>query len=191
MESRFSGRRSPLYAPFVQPAPRDRARVIPEGAADPPADDDLPLIEQFLDELPSIEDYLEDTPVLAEVAPPSAGLPLEQDAEGWAIDGWQSYDWHSLAHLGRPSSGRHTSEEAWNPEPWPSMTADEGRVTHSFGDSLSIESDAGPSADEVAAALDDIAQRIRSGELPIDQFRSSPPEAAMAAVLAAMLRLRG
>lgn len=175
MESRSSDSRSLRYAPFVQPAARDRAMLIPQGAADPPPDDDLPLIEQFLDELPSIEDYLEEAPVLAEVAPAPARAPVDYDSEGWAIDEWQSYDWHSLAHLGRPSNDRLTPEEAWSPEPWP----------------VSITADPGPSADEVAAALDDIAQRIRSGELPIDQFRSSPPEAAMAAVIAAMLRLRG
>ena len=175
MESRSSDSRPLRFAPFVQPAPRDRAKLIPQGAADPPADDDLPLIEQFLDELPSIEDYLDDAPVIAEVAPASVSGRVEQDSEGWAISGWQSYDWHSLAHLGRPPNDRMTPEEAWNPEPWP----------------VSITADPGPSADEVAAALDDIAQRIRSGELPIDQFRSSPPEAAMAAVIAAMLRLRG
>ena len=175
MEIRSSDSRSPRYAPFVPPAPRDRATLIPQGAADPPADDDLPLIEQFLDELPSIEDYLDDAPVPAEVAPASVTAPVEHDTEGWAISGWQSYDWHSLAHLGHAPDNRLTPEEAWNPGPWP----------------VSVTADPGPSADEVAAALDDIAQRIRSGELPIDQFRSSPPEAAMAAVIAAMLRLRG
>ena len=175
MESRSSDSRPLRFAPFVQPAPRERAKLIPEGAADPPPDDDLPLIEQFLDELPSIEDYVEDAQVFAEVAPAQVAALVEHDSEGWAISGWQSYDWHSLSHLGRPSGDRMTPGDAWNPEPWP----------------VSIKADAGPSADEVAAALDDIAHRIRSGELPIDQFRSSPPEAAMAAVLAAMLRLRG
>ena len=174
MESRSSDSRSPGFAPFVQPALRDRAKLVPEGAADPPADDDYPLIEQFLDELPSIEDYLEDAPVQSEITPAPAFVPAEHDAEGWAISAWQSYDWNSLAHLGRPSSDlMMMPEEAWAEGP------------------LSISASAGPSADEVAAALDDIAQRIRTGELPIDHLRNSGPEAAMAAVIAAMLRLRG
>jgi hypothetical protein len=42
----------------------------------------------------------------------------------------------------------------------------------------------------VARALDGIAQRIRSGELVIDQLSGTPPEAALAAALAALLRMR-
>ena len=175
MESRSSDSGTPRFSPFVQPALRDRAKFIPESGADPPADDDLPLIEQFRDELPSIEDYVEEGLLQAEVVPAAAVVPAERDAEGWAISGWQSYDWNSLAQLGPAASDSTMPEETWNAEPWPA----------------SVTADPGPSADEVAAALDHIAQRIRSGDVPIDQFRSSPPEAAMAAVIAAMLRLRG
>ncbi len=164
MESRPSESLSLRYAPFAQPAPRDQT-----------ADDDYPLIEQFLDELPAIEDYLDDASFPADVAQDSIGSSIEHDSEGWAITGWQSFAWDSLASLGRPEGDRMTPEEAWSPEPWP----------------VFLDADSGPTPDDVAAALDDIAQRIRSGELPIDQFRSSPPEAAMAAVIAAMLRLRG
>ncbi len=175
MESRSFESRSLRYAPFALPVPRERAKLIPEGAADPPADDDFPLIEQFLDELPSIEDYLDAAPVPAEVAQSPVESSVDPDPEGWAVAGWQSYAWDSLSSLARPKRNRATPEEAWNPEPWPA----------------SFETGSGPTPDDVAAALDDIAQRIRAGELPIDQFRASPPEAAMAAVVAAMLRLQG
>jgi hypothetical protein len=59
------------------------------------------------------------------------------------------------------------------------------------GDSRYAPGPSGTSAEEVANVLDDLAYRIRSGELPIDQFTNQPPEAAMAAALAAMLRKRG
>ena len=45
--------------------------------------------------------------------------------------------------------------------------------------------------DEVAQALDEIARRIRSGELSLEQFRGVPPEAAVAAAFAALVRAKG
>ena len=47
------------------------------------------------------------------------------------------------------------------------------------------------SANEIASALNDIADRIRSGELAIDNLHGTPPEAAMAAALAALMKMRG
>jgi hypothetical protein len=170
------------FAPFAKPVARDdRPDVVPEGAADPPSFDDYPPIEQFLDELPSIDDY-----ILGELAPvdvvddmplPAAvGNPEERthDSEGWAISGWQSYDWSRLAALGRPLGD--TTESDWG--------------VHESGTGYSGARAGTSDAEEVAQALDDIAHRIRSGELPIDQFRTSPPEAAVAAALAAILRIR-
>jgi len=184
------------FRPFAKPGTgRAPQADIVEGAADPPAEDDLPAIEQFLDELPSIDDYLAaDIPPVAEVAPhqvrafevPSG--PIE--AEGWAVAAWQSYDWSSLASLGRQSAEMAEAESSWNATDW---AGGEGEVEAQYHDDAgggwSSHAD-GPSADEIAAALDAIAVRIRSGELAIEQFRGIPPEAAMAAALAAMLRLR-
>jgi 3-methyladenine DNA glycosylase/8-oxoguanine DNA glycosylase len=45
--------------------------------------------------------------------------------------------------------------------------------------------------EEVATALDEIARRIRSGELSLQEFRGTPPEAAIAALFAAFLRKKG
>lgn len=166
-----SGVRRPIFPPFAHPGPHTAPgrQPIAEGAADPPADDELPAIEQFLDELPSIENYLDTTMAEAE--------------EGWAVAAWQSYDWSGLASLGRQSAELIEAEASWSDAEWaqdaPSATA--------MGNWAGV----GPTASEVAAALDGIAVRIRSGELPIEQFRGMPPEAAMAAALAALLRLRG
>lgn len=76
------------------------------------ADDDLPPIEQFLDELPSIDDFGLDTGAIANSVvydaepdsrpvnkPEYASELLEEDAEGWAISKWQSYDWQGVATL--------------------------------------------------------------------------------------------
>lgn len=151
-----------MFRPFAHPAP------VADGAADPSAEDDLPAIEQFIDELPSIEDYL--------VAAPGPD-------EGWAVAGWQSYDWSGLASLGRQSALLIEAEASWSESEWEPDARPAGRLRDWAG--------SGPTASEVAAALDGIAVRIRSGELPIEQFRGMPPEAAMAAALAALLRLRG
>jgi hypothetical protein len=176
----------PRFAPFA--APTSRPPVIPEGAADPPAEDDLPPIEQFLDEFPSIDDYLADE---QEVPSPPEFLFDDQppEPEGWAGGDWHSYDWQGVAALATPPAARPALQaELGAGTGWP---GGEPMTTQSIGDTLSVSSAGASSAEEVARALDDIARRIRSGELTIDQFRSSPPEAAMAAALAAMLRLRG
>jgi hypothetical protein len=179
----------PRFAPFAAPIPR--TAVMPEGAADPPAEDDVPPIEQFLDEFPSIDDYLaadeieEQLPVAVGTPEPAAGV---DDADGWVGGQWQSYDWQGIVALATPPAARPAIQAELPDSAWPNP---ESFTTQPLGDTLSVTSAGASSAEEVARALDDIARRIRSGEMNIDQFRSSPPEAAMAAALAAMLRLRG
>jgi len=155
--------------------------------------DDMPLIDDFLEagyalglgtidaddqivsgELVSIDEYLE-------VAP-------EMDADGWAVSSWQSYNWQGLAALGSPaaSSEKAEADAEWSTTDWSPVSTKvrrtpEGRAAYAS---------AHPTADEVALALDSMARKIRSGELSIDQFRGTPPEAALAAALAAMLKLR-
>jgi hypothetical protein len=189
------------YPPFARPGAAIAARaivaraIVAEGAADPPAGDDLPPIEQFLDELPAIDDYLaaEAAPTVEASPEPlrSFEIPASQiEAEGWAVSAWQSYDWSSLAALGRRSPEVAAAESSWNSTEWAEGEAMSEEPNYDWaGGDWSTEGD-GPTADEIAAALDAIARRIRSGELAIDQFRGTPPEAAMAAALAAMLRLR-
>ncbi len=162
------------YPPFAAPGrPATIATSILERAPDSPAEDDLSPIEQFIDDLPAIDNYLAQETQYYEPEPaPRSFDELAEDSEGWAITGWQSYDWSTLASLGRDAGERAEADLSWGAIP-------------------PANAPAGPRADEVAAALDGIAQRIRSGELSIDQFRGMSPEAAMAAALAAMLSLRG
>jgi hypothetical protein len=150
----------------------------------------MPSIDEFLDGLPPIEDFvdfgspdvassepeaeLEDTAVVTESAAPQV--------DGWAPAEFQSYDWESLAALNR-SAPRQTAEESWSDADWPAPGEVEARFR--------AESGASPSANEVADALDGIARRIRSGELMIENLYGAQPEAAMAAALAIILRMRG
>jgi len=155
--------------------------------------DELPLIDDFLEdgyangvdaleagdrivsgELLSIDEYLEVTP--------------ELDADGWAVSSWQSYDWQGLAALGSFAEAPEIEEAdaEWSTTDWtPVATA-----TRRTPEARAAYASAHSTAAEVAMALDSIARKIRSGELSIDQFRVTPPEAALAAALAAMLKLR-
>lgn len=183
-----------MYLPFAIPGqqPVFRAEAVTPT---------LPSIEEFLDDLPSIEDFIDsggeplpsiDDYVMEaregldqQAATDAENYQAEYDADGWAIDGWQSYDWRGVGLLGVRGEGQSDEADAWNTLDWSSAplsaSANPARTRHS---------DPGPSADEVASALDGIARRIRSGELLIDQLSSTPPEAAMAAALASLLRLR-
>ena len=179
IESGADGRGSPRkFPPFVAPAERPG----------------FPSIGAFLDELPSIADFLADDPESYESAGYSGeGLPAieefaadEYDAHGWAISDWQSFDWSSLGALGRPAANA-VAEADWTATEW--TPGDEGAYGPTGGSPEWSVNES--SANEIASALNDIADRIRSGELAIDNLHGTPPEAAMAAALAALLKMRG
>lgn len=154
----------------------------------------LPPIERFFDDLPSIDDFLlsaESYPVKGAESPLMHGSeahgdapfrPLETDAEGWAAADWQSYDWSEISSLGAPAPEAVEAHAAWTSTNWDSAApglpeiADRGEQAAS---------------EELAEALDEIARKIRSGELSLERFRGTPPEAAIAAAFAALLRKRG
>ena len=156
------------YPPFVKPANAGQ----------------LPAISEFLDDLPPIEDFLaaddEELRSITELAPDP-----DQD-DGWAVTEWQSFDWSSLSSIARRAEGA-AAQENWTTTDWTSDDADAYESPYDSREWSSAE----PSANEIADALDDIAARIRSGELAIENLRGTPPEAAMAAALAALLRMRG
>lgn len=171
------------HRPFARPAER------PVGVA-APAVEEIPSIDAFLDELPPIEDFLmvdgaEDVMEYSAAAvevmdeQPEAEMESRQE-EGWARGSWQSYDWGSAAALNRTPSEPLDTSESWSDTRWPLDVAPQ----YSSGETT-------PNADEIADALDGIARRIRSGELVIDNLRGTPPEAAMAAALAILLKMQG
>jgi hypothetical protein len=184
-----------LHPPFAQPDPGRRATPhMAAGVSEEPIEEEsLPRIEEFVDELPSIEDFLlpaqapAPTPASAAQASPArapinAATETETDVEGWADADWQSYDWSGLASLGAPAPEAAEAHAAWSSTNW--EAAGTGS-RDAFGREIYLRED------EVAAALDEIARRIRSGELSLHQFRGSPPEAAIAAAFASLLRNRG
>ena len=167
-----------MHPPFAQPDPgRRTAHEVHELAPEPTATEssyapELPSIDEFVDKLPLIDEFL---------APPEPVRPVSStgrppiDNEGWAVADWQSYDWNQIASLGAPAPEEAEAHAAWSSTDWdPAATRARGQPAH-----------------EVAAALDEIARRIRTGELSLAQLQSAPPEAAIAAVVAALLRTKG
>lgn len=204
--------RVPVYPPFSGPTARSG------GGALPSIDDfldELPLIDEFVEDAVYEDAYygavddeydagfdveygaelrlMDESLVSADrprediVSERDSIVSGEDHADGWGVSEWQSYDWSSLSSLGRQSADSVAADAEWGSTEWSSGTVHGAANV----DSQSMGNSAGPTPQEVAWALDDIARRIRSGELLIDQFRGTPPEAAMAAVLAALLRTRG
>ncbi|MDP9177053.1 MAG: hypothetical protein M3O61_05185 [Gemmatimonadota bacterium] len=204
-----SAHRQRLHPPFAQP---DRGRrATPHMAAEPPpaqtepadfleslespattdfaldSSESLPSIDRFVDDLPSIDEFLLEPEAQLAVhlnSAKAAGSVANQhsgetDSEGWAEGDWQSFDWSGLASLGAPAPEAAEAHAAWSATNW-----DAGR--HAPADTSTHLRE-----DEVAAGLVEIARRIRSGELSLHQFRGSPPEAAIAAAFASLLRKRG
>jgi hypothetical protein len=173
-----------LHPPFALPG--SPARVSLPESREVTAGAPMPQIEEFLDELPLIDDFLLSPEAHAEVPAPVRAEPVSQpvqaDEEGWAAADWQSYDWSGLASLGAPEPEAAAAHAEWASTSWDSTA---GR--------FSVKSRRKPALpeDEVAAALDEMARRIRSGELSLQEFRGTPPEAAIAALFAAFLRNKG
>jgi hypothetical protein len=187
---------SVTYPPFARPG--ERAQRTHEEL--PPISrfiDELPSISEFLDELQPIEDFLadevEESPASTESVASADHYPGYDTSEvyapepvdgGWVMDDWKSYDWTRLASLGRQSAEAMAADNDWNATEWTAESAETAQHE-------AYDANHEPSPHEVATALDEIARRIRAGELTIEQFHGSPPEAAMAAALASLLRMRG
>ncbi len=214
------GRQRP-HPPFAQPDPGrrtepERTLEPAEGATDFVAraearareaemaqSADLPSIDQFVDDLPLIDEFLvapreihdwseaslyrapsprnERESSLSPRGTATVAVP-ETDDEGWAAADWQSYDWNTIAALGAPEPEAIEAHAAWSSTEWDSAA----RGLRDLAD----RSGSLP-ATEVAAALEEIARRIRSGELSLERFHGTPPEAAIAALFAALIRRRG
>ncbi|MEO5904176.1 MAG: hypothetical protein ABIQ55_09210 [Gemmatimonadaceae bacterium] len=174
------------YPPFAMPGVAV-SRAVPQFEV-------LPSIRDFLDGLPSIDDFMDagssaippiDEFLASDAVPEFGDEPADLDAAGWAIARWQSFDWNGAATLSVPSPERLAASHSWDTHEWSGEPLPMGHSRWRRG-----SSDVPASADEVVRALDGIARRIRSGELLIDRLSGIPPEAAMAAAIAALLRMR-
>jgi hypothetical protein len=199
-----------LHPPFAKPDPGRRATPSERVEAAAQFESalkslEMPSIDELADELPMIDEFLAEPE--REVAPvhdwsetsfyrppappqpqpvrhsPTRTVPVpEIDKEGWASADWQSYDWNQVSSLGAPAPEAMEAHAAWTSTDWESTTQRLNDLASRPG---------GLPAEEVARALDEIARRIRTGELSLERFHGTPPEAAIAAVFAAFLRSRG
>ena len=157
----------------------------------------LPPIEAFLDndesdELPPVEHFLDPLPAAGRFAPDAEGALSDESAvavdytqatatarpateTGWVVDDWQQYDWRAAAALGDGVEAEASNE--WATTDW-AVSAPAAR-------------DNRPSAAHaIANALDQIAQRIREGELTVPPPGALTDPAAIAATLAMLLGVR-
>jgi hypothetical protein len=144
------------------------------------ASDELPPIEHFTDPLPPVMSFAPgDERALSDVDTPAEYTPVEsgsrQDDAGWIEDDWQHYDWRAAAALGDGPANEASNE--WAATDWDV--------------SPPVAKDRKPNAAEaIASALDEIAQRIRHGELAVPAPDALANPAAIAASLAALLGVK-
>lgn len=149
-----------------------------DAAADEEVSDELPPVEHFIDPLPPVAVFTSDSePADVDLAADdyAVGATAQHEEGGWVEADWQRYDWRAAAALGEGPETEASTE--WAKTDW-EVAAPVARERR-------------PSAAEaVASALDQIAQRIREGELsvPSPDLLSNP--AAIAASLAALLGVK-
>ena len=169
-------------ARFVLNPPYVHGRVV-IGASAPHVEAELPSIDEFLDHVPPIEKFApaagggereeptgSDWPSWGGEAVPF-GSPA---ADAWGSSDWQGYDWDGAARLG--AAPPDAAAEAWASTDW-SEPKESQRVRRSAAEAL-------------AQALDQIARRIRAGELRVPGPETVQDDAAIAATLAALLGIK-
>jgi hypothetical protein len=142
---------------------------------------ELPPVEHFLDPLPRGEEFerershpFDDPNTLGHLDIAASAIEPNSLASEWANTDWQQYDWRSIASLGE--GGESAASNEWAATDWDASRprAKDERPT---------------AAQAIASALDQIAQRIRNGELAPTPGGPTDP-ATIAATLAALLGIR-
>jgi hypothetical protein len=170
-----------FHAPARTPVPVARESNDAELSSDFDEGSELPPLEHFLDPLPPVEDFereganpFDDSNAVGELDIAARVIEPNSLAAEWANTDWQQYDWRSLASLGEGAEAAASTE-------WASTDWDANRPR---------AKDVHPNAAQaIASALDQIAQRIRNGELPAMPGMPTDP-ATIAATLAAILGIR-
>jgi hypothetical protein len=153
--------------PIPSTAPGKGSAVDEELFADSYAaeDEELPPVEHLIDPLPAVDDF----------AAAHEGNATETD---WVETDWQQYDWRAAAALGDTGgAGDAEASTAWASTDWDA------------GMQRTRESRPTP-AQAIAIALDQIAERIRNGELPMPSSGPLTDPRTIAATLAALLGIR-
>ena len=192
-----------MSRPFVPGSSREEVNAAPVNnlvelaAPQHGRREQLPPIEAFLDdeespELPPVEHFLDPLPAVGSFAPDADGALIDESAvagdhteapraarpateAGWVMDDWQQYDWRAAAALGDGVEAEASNEWA----------------TTDWGVAAPAARDNRPSAAHaIASALDQIAQRIREGELAVPLPGALTDPAAIAATLATLLGVK-
>ena len=147
--------------------------------------DELPPIEHFVDPLPEIAAFAptdeEATVGTRESAFAEHASSTDTTAEGaetdWIETDWQQYDWRSAAALGESGVPDLEASNAWAETDWEArpQARHEQRQT---------------AADAIATALDQIAERIRNGDLAVPSPGAVTDPSAIAATLAVLFGVR-
>jgi len=170
----------PIEAFLDRAAPVAYAHDIDDDALEAAVpEDELPPVEHFTDPLPPVDDFAatesdqSDSSDTAFGSPMAADAPAEDPAGEWGETDWQRYDWRAAAALGEPADTE--ASNAWAATDW---EADGPR-----------ERSSRPTpAQAIASALDQIAQSIREGELPLGATPADP--GSIAASLAALFGIK-
>jgi hypothetical protein len=124
--------------------------------------------EEEPDELPPVEHFLDPLPSVDQFAP-------DPSETGWGEADWQHYDWRGAAALGEAAVDEATTE--WAATDW-ERTGHRPREPRQSA------------ANAIATALDEIARRIREGDLSSSGPGPLTDPATIAATLAALLGVR-
>jgi hypothetical protein len=175
------GASMPSIGEFLDARAEPRVPVAASAEMEDEAGDELPPVEHFTDPLPPVMAFAPDAqgalPQADELEREYASAEPEaiQQESGWLQEDWQQFDWRSAASLGDEPATEASNE--WAKTDWEV--------------SAPIARDRKPSAaDAIANALDEIAQRIRKGELAVPAPDTLSNPAAIAASLAALLGVK-
>jgi len=137
---------------------------------------ELPPVEHFIDPLPAVEDYgAEENAADNQETESSTGNPALADSAttDWVETDWQHYDWRGAAALG--DTGENEASNAWASTDWDVPRSPEGKAT---------------TPDAIATALDQIAQKLREGDLALPGQGTVSDPATVVATLAALLGIK-
>ena len=157
-------------APVAPPAYQRATEDLPDVGDFEEDSYELPPVEHFIDSLPDVDQFASD----AEPAPVGVQTPDAAES-GWLETDWQHYDWRAAASLTASANDEATS--AWATTDWDGVVsrAREGRQT---------------AAHAIAKALNEIAERIKAGELAVPGSGATPDPTTIAATLAALLGVK-
>lgn len=144
--------------------------------------DEIPPVEHFLDPLPAVDHFAPDAEGPVSEPWPSSGdasftgaRPSAPSESGWVETDWQQYDWRAAAALGETSGDEAST--AWATTDWDGTAHRAPKPRES-------------AANAIASALDEIARRIREGDLSHSGPGPMTDPATIAATLAALLGVR-